>query len=176
MRAHEAYAESLFDAALALGCLDEVYGELPSVAGLMEECGRYLRDPHVGTAEKTSVLLDLLTGKVHPLTLQFLLLVLGRGHLRHMSDASKRFMQECADYYGYTTVRLRIPFEPDPGLLERLRPRLAEHGLISGRSMEKAEFQIELEEGLIGGFIAQCGGSQIDASLRTALVKLGKVR
>ena len=145
---------------------------MPVIRELFDKCGWYLNDPQVGTEEKTDVLRALLMGKVHSLTLQFILLLLSRNHLKHMPAAIGRFEQICDDYYGKATVRLRVPYELTPGLLERLKLQLVERGLMHGHSAEKVTFQVELDESLIGGFIAECDGVQIDTSLKSALTKL----
>ena len=172
MRAYESYAEALYKSAEDLGQIGSVSEELHEVEMLYAVCRRYLNDPRLSIRDKASFLREALTGKLHPLTLEFLLLLLGRNHLKYLPAAAGWYHHLSDRYSGRVTVRLRIPFDLDHRLMERLKDRFVDDGLIPGASADKAEFHVELDSSLIGGFIADCGGKQIDASLKTALVRL----
>ena len=173
MRAADSYAQALFGAVESAGDLRAAADELDALRGLYLECGRYLNDPLIGAEEKGGLLRDLLTDQVQPLTLEFLLFLLRRRHLAYLPAAADRFRYLCDGYFGIATVLLRLPCELEPEVLARLKLELADLGLIPGA--EKAEYRIKLDKDIIGGFIADCNGMQIDASLRTALAKLNRM-
>ena len=172
MRAYESYAEALFSAAESLEHIEGIGEELHVVEELFSQCGWFLHDPLISTTKKSIFLRDALIGHIHPLTLEFLLLMLSRHHLKHLHKAIERFRYLSDRHFGKATVHLRIPYEMEPALLEQLKSRLLQDGLIPVESAGKTEFVIELDKSVIGGFIAVCDGMQIDASLKTKLVKL----
>ena len=172
MRASECYAEALFAAAEDLDAIRAVRGELQDLAALCARWSWYLNDPRTGPEEKARAMGELLGDQAHPLTLQFFLLLLRRRHLKHLPAAAERYGRICDQRDGHVTVRLRVPYPLEAGLLEQLKRRLAEKGLISGERPDQTEFQIQLDKELIGGFIAESNGMQIDASVKSALTRL----
>ena len=167
--AYESYAEALYSASENLGCSAVVAEELPGLAELLGQCGSWLNNPLVNSVEKSAVLRDTLSGKVNPLTLEFVLLLTGRRHLKHFSATCEHFRKLCG--HGKAVVRLRVPYAPEQGLLDQLKTRLTEDKLIP-EGVQETEFQIVEDLELIGGLVASCNGYQIDTSLKTALKKM----
>ena len=172
MRAYESYAEALFYAAEDLGQIGGVADELHEVELLYAVCRWYLDDPRFSIRDKASFLRATLRDDFLPLTVEFLLFLLGRQHLKYLPAAAGWFHHLSDRYFDRASVHLRVPFDLDLRLVEQLRSRFVRDGLIPGESADNAEFHIELDQSLIGGFIAECNGKQIDASLRTALNQL----
>jgi len=168
----ESYAGALFSAAESLGLVQTVDSELRVVNDLINQCGEYFRNPRVPAGDKVALLREFLDGRVDPLTMEFITLLLQRQHLKHLPAAVERFRGKSDKYSGAVTVSLRIPYQPGGEVLELLRGRLADAGLIPAASANKASFQVSIDGGIIGGFIARSGGYQIDASLNTMLTKL----
>jgi ATP synthase F1 delta subunit len=172
MRAYETYAEALFKAAEALDQVGGISEELHDVEMLYAVCRWYLNDPRISVRDKASFLREALAADFHPLTIEFLLLLLGRHHLKHFPAAAGWYHHLSDRHFGRATVRLRIPFDLDHRLIERLEDRFVSDGLIPAGNAGNVEFHVELDKDLIGGFIADCNGRQIDASLKTALKNL----
>ena len=172
MRAYESYAEALFYAAEALGEIQQIAEDATVMDELFATCGWFLNDPRVGKDDKAAFLTAALSDYLHPLAIEFLLLTLGRHHLRHVPAAIEWFRHLYDRYLGRATVRIRVPYELDAQLLEQLKSRLISDGLVPGGSLEKTEFQVVVDNSLIGGFIADSNGMQIDASLESALTKI----
>jgi len=166
---YESYANALFKSAEALGCADDVAGELSAMETLVKQCGGYLSSPLIGTGKKTALLRELLDGKVSPLTLEFMLLITARRHIRHFYAAAEQFRRLSG--HGNAVVRLRVPFTPEHSILEKLKARLIKEKLIP-TNVADTQFQIIEDKTIIGGFVASCDGYQIDTSLRTALMRL----
>jgi len=166
------YAKALFDASEKLGCTRAVAGELPEVTALAGGCGAYLRNPIFGDAEKTELLTELLSGRVSALTLEFALLLVKRRHLKHLPSIADNFLRLNNNRLGYTDVKIKVPYELPPETLEVMRKKLTAMGLIPELNADKARITVEIDRDVIGGFVAYGEGTQIDASLRTALAKL----
>ena len=167
--AYESYAGALYATAQELGCTETVARELETVDALLKQCGSYLSSPLVSTGKKTEVLRELLSGQLNGLTLEFIMLMTSRRHLRHFHAAAMMYMQLSG--FAKPEVCLRIPYAPGPVMIERLKKRLVAGKLIPADS-EEVQFRVVEDKQLIGGFIASCNGYQIDKSLRTTLVKL----
>ena len=168
---YERYAEALYNAAESLECSGVVAGELPAMEDLITQCGAYLKNPLANAAQKAATLRELLSGKINPLTLEFILLLTARRHLKHLSAASEHFRQLSG--HGKAVVKLRVPFEMERGMLEQIKERLEKEKLIP-EGVKETEFQIVEDKELIGGLVANCNGYQIDTSLKTALRKIRK--
>ena len=166
---YERYAEALFNTAENLGCLDDIISELPAMEELVRQCGGYLTDPLIGTGKKTDLLRELLSGQVCPLMLEYVQLMTARRHLKHFFTAAEHFRHLIVR--DIAVVRLRVPFQPDPDILQRLKRRLIKDKLIPD-SVKDAEFRIVEDKDLIGGFVAYYDGYQIDTSLKTAINRL----
>jgi len=166
------YAKALFDASKNLGCTSAVADELPETATLAGKLGRYLDNPMIGGAEKAEALTELLSGRVCDLTLEFVLLIIKRRHLKYLSSVADNFQRLNNIRLGYTDVLVKVPYELPSDTLEKIKLKLAAAGLIPASNADKVRITVEIDEGVIGGFAAYGDGMQIDATLRTALAKL----
>jgi len=167
--AYERYAEALYKTSGSIGCTDDVARELSAIEEIFLQCNACLNNPLIGTGEKSALLRELLADKVSPLTLEFILLMTTRRHLKYFHSVARQFRQLSG--YDKTVVRLRIPFKPDKELLEQLKRCLLKEKLIPADA-ENAHFDIIEDKELIGGFVATCNGYQIDTSLKTTLMRL----
>jgi len=163
------YAEALYKAARGLECTDAVADDLPAVEELIAHCIAYMNNPLIDARYKAAVLRALLSDKVNPLTMEFILMLAARRHLKHFRPAAEQFRRLSG--HGKVIVRLRVPYEPEQSLLGQLRQSLVMAKLIP-KDTEDAQFDITQEKELVGGFVASCDGYQIDTSLKTALTKI----
>jgi F0F1-type ATP synthase delta subunit len=166
---YESYAGALYNAAERLGCTGVVVGELPKMEEVLKQCGFHLNNPLISVEKRVAVLRKTLTNKISPLTLEFLLLMTARRHLKHFHATINKFRQLSG--YEDTIVNLRVPFAPERNTLVKLKERLTKEKLIPENAKE-AHFNIIEDKELIGGFVASCNGYQIDTSLKTAVMKL----
>lgn len=167
--AYERYAEALFSTAESLGCLDQVACELPVMEELIRQCDAFFKDPLTGADKKCAILRETLSGQISPLILEYIILMITRRHLKHFSAAAGHFRY--LNSRDKAVVQLRVPFEPDPGMLERLRLLFREEKLVP-ENVKETEIRVIEDKGIIGGFVAYYDGYQIDASLKTAISKL----
>ena len=167
----EGYAQALFNASVKLGCVGAVADELPEIKTLAELGGGYLFSPLIRAHEKAAVLQGLLSGKVSPVTLEFVALLLKRGHLKYISGVAEQYRRMSDDYFRKAAVELRVPFEPEKEILDRLKRRFAIDGL-TPENAEDVTINVVEDKEIIGGFIASCNGRQIDVSLKTLLAKI----
>jgi len=165
----ERYAEALYKAALNIGCTDDVAGELLAIEEAKIQSAAYLSNPLVGTRDKAAFIKALLSGKVCPLTLEFILLLTTRRHLKHFRATAEEFRRLSG--HGKVVLHLRVPFRPKQSQLEQLKASFKKKKLIPADT-EDINLHIIEDKDLIGGFVATCDGYQIDTSLKTTLNKL----
>ena len=158
-------------AAVELGCVDDVSVELRGVKELAENLGGYLRDPRIMAEEKAAMVNGALSGSVGRLTLEFTSMLLKRNHWKYLPSIVGQYERMCDDHNHKVSVFLHIPFEPERETLDRMETRFIEKGLIP-EDAEEIKLLTVKDKDIIGGFIAYCNGRQIDASLRTQLVKI----
>ncbi|MCL2664847.1 MAG: F0F1 ATP synthase subunit delta [Defluviitaleaceae bacterium] len=170
----QSYAAALYSAATEMGCAEDIADELTAAENLLNECSGYLYSPLHPWRKKAALLREFLTGHFNPLTIEFMILMLSRRQIKSLPEAAScyRLLSGLAD----TVVRLRVPYEPDELLLKKFRTYFADSKLLSKDKAESAVIEIELDKDLIGGYVAYCNGQQIDASLKTALAKIGKLQ
>jgi F0F1-type ATP synthase delta subunit len=164
------YADGLYHAAEELGCADAVAGELLEVARLIELAGDSLTGHMITDGEKAALLTTLLDGKVNPLTLEFVSLMAARHAIESLPDAATEFEKLAGK--AKVPVYLRVPYPVDDELLAELKARLVAEKIIPEGTADRAEFVVTVDPSLLGGFIADCGGLQLDASFRTVLGKV----
>ena len=166
---YESYAEALYETAKELDCTSTTASELSTVDELLKQCGSYLGNPLVSAGTKAAVLRELLSDVLSSLTMEFLVLMTARRHLKHFHAAAELFLQLCG--HSKPVVKLRVPFAPEQDMVERLKKRLSLEKLIP-ENAEDVQLQVVEDKELIGGFIATCNGYQIDTSFKTTLMKL----
>ena len=168
------YAQALLKASLKQGSVEKLAKELPAVAPLISRHAVFFFNPRIAGREKAALLREALSGRADGLLVEFLVLLAQRRHLRHLSDIQPEFEKLAAAALGKATVSLRIPYQPGKAMLDKLRAYLAERGLFPPGKKSGVRFEIQLDKSLIGGFIAECGGWSLDASIKTRLVRVEK--
>ena len=123
-----------------------------------------LNDPCVPRAEKDRVLCRLLQGRVAPVLLSFFRLLSQRERLPLLPAILKSYHLLCLKAENGAQALYRCAREPDTSDLARVGEALKRrHGL------SKIEFQVELDPGLLGGFVLQLQGITYDKSVRGML-------
>lgn len=168
-RISKRYAAGLYEAAEELRCTDAVADELLDMASLVELTGESLSGPAISDAEKAALLRELLAGQVSPLTLEFVLLMVSRHVIGKLPEAAEEF--ERLSGKAKVVIHLRAPY-PLPGeVLAGMIDRLVAEGLVPAGVADRAEFEATVDKSLLGGFIAEYGGRQLDMSFKTVLEK-----
>ena len=166
---YESYAEALYNAAERLDCTGAVVGELPMMEEVLRQCRFYLSNPLISVEKRVAALRKTLTDNVNSLTLELILLMTARRHLKHFHATADKFRRLSG--YEDMVVNLRVPYTPERKTLLKLKERLIKEKLIP-ENAKGAQFNIIEDKELIGGFVASCNGYQIDTSLKTAVIKL----
>jgi ATP synthase F1 delta subunit len=165
----ERYASGLYQAAEELGRVETVAADLLDVSALVKLSGDSLTGHMISDAEKAALLRELLTGQVNALTLEVVVLMAARHAIDTLPATAEEFERLAGK--SKVPVHLRVPYPLDESVLSEMKIRLVEEKVIPREAASRAEFEVVVDESLMGGFIAECEGTQLDASFKTALDK-----
>ncbi len=166
------YAQALGEVAAEVGREKEVFEELRSFAGLMEELAdlrgslvtpAYPLKVKQGIIEKVCELL-----KVSPLTRNFLLLLVERNRIGRLSEVLEAYQWFLDDRAGILRVEASVAQPLEPAGEEELRVALQR--ILQG----EIRLQLKVDEALIGGVVIQVGSTVFDGSIRAALNQIRK--
>lgn len=160
------YAETLLRSAEREDALDPVSESVEAFAGLIDaspRLARFLEAPQIGGDEKRRALGSALEGRLHPLFVRFLGLVIERHReslLPEIADAWNDRLNERAGRQA-ATVTTAVPMDDD--LRERVREALER---TTGKTIALDE---RVRPELLGGIVIKTGDTVIDGSVKRRL-------
>lgn len=163
------YARALFAAAAARGVLDRVAEDLPAVADYVASEARVrhlLAIPLMTIGEEQALVERLFGGRVHPLVIELLQLLLEKKRFPILGDVRDAFGEQVDRERGIRRARVTsaVPLAED--LAERLRRALAVH---TGKTILLEQ---RVDRRLLGGLRVQIGDEVIERSVRRTLEEL----
>ncbi len=164
------YAKALADVAAERRVLEPVGRDLRAMAGLLKEhreAAAFFANPAIPLTDKRRVLLSLAERVgASPLSASFLSLILEKRRLPQLEEMALAYGELIDERLNRVkaTVTSAIPL-PDP-LLERLKARLA---AVTGKEVY---LQSRLDPTILGGLVAQVGGTIYDGSLKSQLRRM----
>jgi F-type H+-transporting ATPase subunit delta len=164
------YARALFEASREDGITSRVAADLASLRQLHLEDSAFhvfLISPEVLTETKVEFVKSVFGPRVAPLTLRFLLLLIDKGRIDHLTEVCEDFRRLHEESRGLLRAEVftAMPLE---GEQEARLKRELDH--LTGKSviLEK-----KLDREILGGVVVHLGNRIIDRSLRRGLKELG---
>lgn len=157
------YAAGLLELARAEGVVARVGDELYRIARALETSADLrltLGDPRLPLERKHGVLADLLGGRVLPLTLNLVNLVVAAGRSRDLPAIADALAAKAAVERDRVIAEVRTAFELDEETVQRLAEAL------SRATGKQVEVKTVVDPSVIGGVVARVGETVIDGSLR----------
>lgn len=157
------YAHALFDAAEARGLLDTVEGDLAAFARLLRDEPRLsslLITPQVTAGEKRRLLVAILGGRVHPLVLELLWLLLAKKRLPAVGDITEGYGLLLEAKRGIVRAEVTTARPPSAAQLDRLKAALER------RTGKKVLLERKIDPRIVGGVVVRMGDQIIDRSIR----------
>jgi F-type H+-transporting ATPase subunit delta len=124
----------------------------------------FLESPRFDRALKKQALRTALTEHVHPLFLNFVLLVLDKRRQRLFSSIADEYRALVDEAANRLHVQVTVAREPSPGMEADIRARLSE---IFGKTVIP---HVSVDERILGGIVVRQGDQLIDGSLRRRLM------
>lgn len=163
----KAYAEGLYRAAKKAGAAPAVAGELASLAAAFSEkrLKAFLATPSIPAAAKREALKKALSGKVSPLTLNFLRLLVDKRRQSALAGIYREFQKLLDADQGLVRGEL-VQAAGDETLAGRAETALSAH---LGKSVR---LERKVDPHLIGGAVIRIGDLLLDGSFRSKLKAL----
>jgi len=163
------YAEALFALGERHGQLEQFGSALDLVAASIEREPKlrlFLDTPKVEPAEKKRVLKEALEGRIPPLVLNFLMVVLDKRRQRIIPQISDEYRALLDEHFGRVHAEVTLAREPDEAMEREIAQELSDK---LGKTVIP---RVHVDPGILGGIVVRYGDRILDGSLRRRLVTL----
>jgi F-type H+-transporting ATPase subunit delta len=169
IRIAKPYAQALYDAAAEQDALDRIVGDANQVVDLVQESEdfeQFLTNPILSPQFKSEMFQQLLSEAVHPLTLNFLLLLASKQRERFLVAILQAFLKLVDLKAGRVVAQVTSAVPLSDAQQNSLVKQLSDY---SG-----AEVRLDLSEdtAIKGGIIVRLGDTVFDGSVATQLQRL----
>jgi F-type H+-transporting ATPase subunit delta len=169
IRIAKPYAQALYDAAAEQDALDRIVGDANQVVDLAQESEdfeQFLTNPILSPQFKSEMFQQLLSEAVHPLTLNFLLLLASKQRERFLVAILQAFLKLVDLKAGRVVAQVTSAVPLSDAQQNSLVKQLSDY---SG-----AEVRLDLSEdtAIKGGIIVRLGDTVFDGSVATQLQRL----
>ena len=169
IRIAKPYAQALYDAAVEQDALDRIVGDANQIISLAQESGDFegfLINPILSPQFKSEMFQQLLSETIHPLTLNFLLLLASKQRERFLVAILQAFLELVDLKAGRVVAQVTSAVPLSDAQQADLVQQLSDY---SG-----AEVRLELSEDstIKGGIIVRLGDTVFDGSVATQLQRL----
>ncbi|MFP4468197.1 MAG: ATP synthase F1 subunit delta [Bacteroidales bacterium] len=163
---HKRYARALLMLAGENEILEQSYADMRLVDAVLnghKELSISLKSPIVRVSKKQNVIRRLFDGRINPLILQFMLIIVRKQRGNILGGIASAYRDVYKNHMGIETVRI-VTAQP---LDEKLRKR----AMAAAKKLTSyaIEFEESIDPDIIGGFILILGDKRYDASVRNRL-------
>lgn len=163
------YAKSIIVLAEEQNALEEIKTDMEQMSQMLKsnsELNAVLANPIINTGKKSSILNALFEGKINPVILKFLNLMITKGRGQLIAPTIDEFVREYNLVKGITHATVTSASELSEKSLEELKSLLEEE------TKTQIILKNKVDTSLIGGFLVKVGDRQIDTSIAGRLSKL----
>jgi len=160
------YTPALMDVAREADALEAVLADVRGLRELLEtsqDFAEFVRNPLIPSGQQNELLVQLLEGKVHALTLNFLRLLAEKERLTALPDILAEVERGIDEEQGILDVRLRTAVAFSAAQEKALSDKL------HGRTGKTVRLRQEVDPSLVGGFLLRIGDQIEDYSLAAKL-------
>ena len=163
------YAQAVFDIAREKNELDKWQSDLKKIATLGDDAQfvAFLENPKVSFGDKAKLLSKWL-GKVSPLALNLVYLLVTKGRLGMVADIADEYRRLLDSYRGIEQAEVTTAIKLDDEDRRRLEKRL--EAMVG----KKVVLKPKVDPDVLGGVVARIGGKLLDGSTRSKLMALKK--
>ncbi len=160
------YGRALFTAAHDRGLLDSVAADLQAVTGFMRStagAALLLRSSPLGTEERQRIAHALFDGRVQPIVVELLDLLLEKKRFGLLDDVAEDFDERVRSEQGIVRVEVRSARALDEEIVRRLA------GALERTTGKQVRLERRVDPRLIGGLRVRIGDRVIEHSVRRTL-------
>lgn len=165
------YASSFLINSIEKNSLEKTAADMELILGAFEssrELQLAMENPVIKSAIKESILVEIFSGKVEAETLNFLKFIVSKGRESLLPSVAKRFLEMRDEQLGIMQAAVLSAFELSKEHKEQIQKRF-EVSLD-----KKVNISYQIDEKLLGGFVARIGDTIYDASVKHQLGLLKK--
>lgn len=162
----KSYGDVLFELAKEENITEKVCNELKEISEIAKENKEYmvfLTSPQIEKDEKIKTIDNIFSGKISPICLNFLKVLIKNGRISNLFSISNYFTEKFRDDLGIAYVEAITAVAMDDAQKQKLVANL------ETKLNKKVELNNIVNESLIGGMKIQIGEKLIDASVKTRL-------
>lgn len=166
------YAKALIDLAVEKSILDIVYEDilyLEAICNASKEFVDMLKNPLIPHEKKSLAINAVTEGKINELTTKFTELLTHKKREKYLLLVIESFKQQYCQRKGIQKVKLLTAIPVNENIKNVFREKIK-----SQTALQQFELECEVNKDLIGGFILEYDGKQLDASLKSGLRKMDK--
>jgi F-type H+-transporting ATPase subunit delta len=163
------YAKAFFALAKEKDLTTELQNDgllVASVCSSISDFMILIESPVISTSGKIKAIRSIFEGKVHPYTLNFLVLITENKREKYMPGIFRYLADLYRQSQGISAAVLTTAKELDQANIEQIRKAL------ESASGGKVELSQTIDPELIGGFVLRVDDKQYDASVATQLKKI----
>ena len=165
------YAKAFMKVGAENKCLDAFKADMDLIGSTISEnplFGQVLDNPVIKPQQKRKVMSELLEKRVHPLTLNFINIIIHNRREPLLADVARNFADQYEKLKGIKRAHIVSAAVMDDKSKLQLQQQL--------NALFKADVQVtaDVNPDLIGGFVFRVGDQQYDASLSSGLERMKK--
>ncbi len=164
------YGESYYQVLQAQNALVQGREDLEALAHILSQTTleKVLANPNIGEEEKTKLLHGQFEGKLHPVTLRLLDLILHKRRAGYLSEIVDGIMDLMDDRAGIVDAVASTAFELPKPLVDKL------HANLEKRTGKTVRLKVKVDPKLIGGITVRVGDAFLDGSYRSMLAAIAQ--
>ena len=166
------YGQALFDAAIDMGKIDELYdGAISLKEVLVNEKGllTMLNNPQITEEEKDGILENVFAGKLDVELIELFKLMVKNNRQKKMTDVLDFFISKVKELKKIGIVKVISADE-----LSKKNKDEIEQKILSTTDYTSLEIEYIVDKDILGGIIIRLGDRVVDSSLKTKLEKISR--
>jgi len=164
------YAQALLEAVTEQGCGEAVLEDLLALQEAMRQNPSFYKFfcvPVIEKADKRNMVESILSGRVHPYTVNFLKVLIDAERFSALREITEEFRELYNRISGIERVRVSTARPLSKEQSEKLRAK------VERMTGKQVRIEVSVDKSLLGGIVVDIGGKRIDNSLKSRLAQLG---
>lgn len=163
------YAKAFFTLAKEKNMLEQLKTDIQGIFDICNHSDDFvhlLESPVVTTTKKSDLITKIFKGQINPLTINFLLLIVGNKREVHIPGICRNFLELTRKDQNIKSAVMITATEISTVTVEKIRE------LIANELDATIELSSQVDPGIIGGLILRIDDKQYDSSVNTQLRKI----
>lgn len=163
------YAKALFEFAQEQNSLEQIKADMSYIHQLCEQSSDFvamLKSPVIKVKKKLEIIKEILGQQISETSMKFLAIIANGRREVIIHSMAEQFLLMYNDFIGLKTVKLVSSTELSGEIKKQIKT------LLESQSNKQVQFEEQIQEDLVGGFILKMDDMQFDASVKSKLARL----